>query len=36
MTKKVPLQYNIYVLKSSMNKLTKKPFIHLTMLYNIK
>lgn len=34
----VPVQYNIYVLKSSMEKLNQvvKPFIHPTMLYKIK
>lgn len=33
----VPLQYNIYILKSSMDKLEKivKPFIHPTMLYKL-
>lgn len=33
----VPLQYNIYVLKSSMDKLRiiVKPFIHRTMLYKL-
>ena len=33
----VPLQYNIYVQKASMDKLKKivKPFIHETMLYKI-
>jgi len=36
-SKTVPLQYNIYVQKSSMDKLKKivKPFIHETMLYKI-
>lgn len=33
----VPLQYNIYVIKSSMDKLKKvvKPYIHPTMLYKL-
>lgn len=33
----VPLQYNIYIIKSSMDKLKKvvKPFIHPTMLYKL-
>lgn len=37
LTKKVPFIYNIYVIKTSLGKLTKivKPFIHPTMLYRL-